>query len=143
MGNFFAELKRRHIYRVAAAYAVVAWVLLQLVNNVAPILDLPVWVARAFLLALVIGFPVAVLLAWIVEAAPQNATTGKSAVPVQSSTKVDWVVAGALIVVIALVSYQQLSPVASPTTVKQAKIANGSDDAGGISIAVLPFSNLS
>lgn len=41
MANFFAELKRRHIYRVAAAYAVVAWVLLQLVNNIAPALRLP------------------------------------------------------------------------------------------------------
>lgn len=52
MGNFLAELKRRHIYRVAAAYAVLAWLLLQLVNNVAPVLDLPPWVARTFLLAL-------------------------------------------------------------------------------------------
>ena len=52
MGNLFAELKRRHIYRVAAAYAVVAWVLLQLVNNVAPILELPPWIGRAVLLLL-------------------------------------------------------------------------------------------
>jgi hypothetical protein len=43
MRHFFAGLKRRHIYRVAAAYAVVAWVLLQLVNNVPPVLDLPPW----------------------------------------------------------------------------------------------------
>ena len=43
METFLAELKRRHIYRVAAAYAVVAWVLLQLVNNVEPILKLPDW----------------------------------------------------------------------------------------------------
>src|SRR5258708_29836483 len=103
MGNLFAELKRRHIYRVAAAYAVVAGVLLQLVNNVAPVLDLPVWVARAFLLALAIGFPLAVLLAWIVEAAPQNAVKNAAAAP--SSTKVDWVVADSLVVVIALMSY--------------------------------------
>ena len=41
MEKFFAELKRRHMYRVAAAYAVVAWVLLQLVNNLAPGLNLP------------------------------------------------------------------------------------------------------
>jgi len=41
MGSFFAELKRRHIYRVAAAYAVVAWVLLQLFNNLMPIMKLP------------------------------------------------------------------------------------------------------
>ncbi len=145
MGGFFAELKRRHIYRVAAAYAVVAWVLLQLVNNVAPILDLPVWVARAFLLALVIGFPVAVLLAWIVEAAPQNAVGNgaKNAAPAPSSTKVDWVIAGALIVVIALVSYQQLAPSQSVRTAQASATPAVSAPAGGISIAVLPFGNLS
>ena len=49
MANFFAELRRRHIYRVGAAYAVVAWLLLQFVNNVAPVLDLPPWIARAIL----------------------------------------------------------------------------------------------
>src|SRR5262252_2647750 len=100
MAEFFAELKRRHIYRVAAAYAVIAWLLLQLVNNVAPVLDLPVWVARAFLLALIIGFPIAVLLAWIVEAAPSNASekASKIASPAPSSSKPDWIVAGALVV---------------------------------------------
>ena len=72
MSNFFAELKRRHIYRVAAAYAVLAWLLLQLVNNVAPVLDLPLWVARAFLLLLVVGFPVTLFFAWMREFAPTD-----------------------------------------------------------------------
>src|ERR1700704_2047417 len=85
MANFFAELKRRHIYRVAAAYAVVAWVLLQLVNNVAPVLDLPVWVARAFLLALVIGFPVALFFAWMRELAPAGGSSARAA-----TGKLDW-----------------------------------------------------
>src|SRR6266568_781953 len=105
MGNFFAELKRRHIYRVAAAYAVVAWVLLQLVNNVAPVLDLPPWVARAFLLLLVIGFPITLLIAWMRELAPADSATARAA-----TGKLDWALIGALIVVIALVSYQQLAP---------------------------------
>ena len=48
MGGFFAELKRRHIYGVAAAYAVAAWILLQLVNNVAPALKLPDWAVPFF-----------------------------------------------------------------------------------------------
>src|SRR6185503_10342059 len=103
MGHFFAELKRRHIYRVAAAYAVVAWVLLQIVNNVAPVLDLPPWVARAFLLALVIGFPVTLLIAWTRELASADAST-------PATTRLDYVIAGALLVVIALISYQQLAP---------------------------------
>ena len=67
MTKFLAELKRRHVYRVAAAYAVVAWVLLQLVSNVAPILDLPPWIARAVLMFLVLGFPISLLLAWMFD----------------------------------------------------------------------------
>ena len=70
MADFFAELKRRHVYRVGAAYAVVAWVLLQLVANVAPILDLPPWIARTILLLLGIGFPVALIFAWVQQLAP-------------------------------------------------------------------------
>src|SRR6266566_2354412 len=102
MGNLFAELKRRNIYRVGAVYAVVAWVLLQLTANVSPILDLPPWIARTILLVLVIGFPVALVLAWTVET--------KSPAAVGAATRIDFVLAGALIVVIALVSYQQFAP---------------------------------
>ena len=63
LGNFLTELKRRHIYRVAASYAVVAWILLQRVKTVAPVLDLPVWVARTCLLLLALGFPIAIFFA--------------------------------------------------------------------------------
>src|SRR5262245_59169441 len=104
MGGFFAELKRRQMFRVAAAYAVVAWLLLQIVNNVAPVLDLPVWVARAFLLALVIGFPIALLFVWMRELAPADPAAPKAA-----TTRLDYALIGALILVIALVSYQQLA----------------------------------
>src|SRR5258706_14352811 len=143
MGNFFAELKRRHIYRVAAAYAVVAWVLLQLVNNVAPILDLPPWVARAFLLLLVIGFSAALFFAWMRELAPADGATARGA-----AGRLDWALMGALVVVIALVSYQQLAPATGAKPAQQAAVATASSPAspaqpGAISIAVLPFVNLS
>ena len=138
MADFFAELKQRHIYRVAAAYAVVAWVLLQLVNNVAPILELPAWIARAFLLLLVIGFPVALVLAWVLELKAPPATVDGT--PVRTAaTRMDFVLAGALAVVIALILYQQLAPSTGARTA-QASVAAQS---GGISVAVLPFGNLS
>src|SRR5262245_50529940 len=89
MGGFFAELKRRQMFRVAAAYAVVAWLILQVVNNVAPILDLPVWVARAFLLALVIGFPIALLFVWMRDLAPAEPSAQKAAV-----SRIDYVLIG-------------------------------------------------
>ncbi len=130
MGSFFSEFKRRHIYRVAAAYAVVAWVLLQLVANVAPILELPPWVARALLLLLVIGFPLAILLAWARE--PEGDASQRA-------------MTGGLVLVIALVAYQELAP--ADRTVVQSGVdatrAAANSPATALSIAVLPFSNLS
>ncbi len=140
MANFLAELKRRNIYRVGAAYAVVAWVLLQLAANVAPILDLPTWIARTVLLLLVMGFPVALVFAWVHEIAPDSRALRAP------NSKLDWFLAGALVVVIALVSYQQLAPTRTAQEqqrgVDSARAASATP-AGAISLAVLPFTNLS
>jgi TolB-like protein len=138
MANFLAEFKRRHIYRIAAAYAVVAWVLLQLFNNVAPILELPPWVARAVLLLLVMGFPVALLFTWMHQL---SSTEGTVARP--TTGKLDWLLIGALVVVIALVSYQQLAPSQATRTALLTGVASSQLQAGGIAIAVLPFANVS
>jgi TolB-like protein len=144
MANLLAELKRRHIYRVAAAYAVVAWVLLQLFNNVTPILESPPWVGRVILLLLVMGFPVAILLAWVRELAPADGTAGRAV-----TNKLDWVLIGALIVVIVGGAYQQFAPTPGAGTavrqeagVETARQAAASPK-GAISIAVLPFTNMS
>jgi TolB-like protein len=137
MQKILAELKRRQMFRVAAAYAVVSWLLLQIVNNVAPVLDLPVWVARAFLLALVIGFPIALLFVWMRDLAPADASAPKPA-----TTKLDYVLAGGLILVIALLSYQQLAPT-NAVRREASVVAAGAPVSGGISIAVLPFANVS
>ena len=144
MANLFAELKRRHIYRVAAAYAVVAWVLLQLVANVSPILDLPPWIARSILLLLVIGFPIALVFAWVQQLAPEGGALTRV-----STGKLDWALVSALLIVIALVSYQQLAPAPAAKTAQgqQAGVAasrvTSATQAGAVSIAVLPFTNLS
>jgi TolB-like protein len=141
MADFFAELKRRQMFRVAVAYAVVAWLLLQIVNNVAPVLDLPPWVARAFLLALVVGFPIALLFVWMRELPPAD-----SSAPRTATTKLDYVLTGGLVVVIGLLSYQQLAPSAATNSkdagVEAAKMAAAAP-ATAISLAVLPFENLS
>jgi len=137
MGGFFAELKRRQMFRVAAAYAVVAWLLLQVVNNVAPVLDLPPWVARAFLLALVIGFPIALLFVWMRDLAPADGSAPKHA-----TTKLDYVLAGGLILVIALLSYQQLATT-NDAVRTEASVAAAGASPTGVSIAVLPFANVS
>jgi len=151
MGNFFAELRRRHIYRVGAAYAVVAWVLTQLVGVLMPVFDLPAWIARALLLFLAIGFLVALQLAWIVEAAPAAAgQKGKHGpAPHASDGRVDWILAGALAIVIAIFAYQQFGPAPATRTAEQqqagvaAARAASATQADAISIAVLPFANMS
>jgi len=70
--NFFAELKRRNVYKVAAAYAVVAWLLMQIASQIFPFFDIPNWVVRLVVLLLIIGFPIALIIAWAFEATPEG-----------------------------------------------------------------------
>ena len=70
--SFFAELKRRNVYKVAVAYAVVAWLLMQVASQIFPFFDIPNWVVRLVILLLVIGFPVALIIAWAFEVTPEG-----------------------------------------------------------------------
>ena len=70
--NFFAELKRRNVYKVAIAYAVVAWLLMQVASQIFPFFEIPNWAVRLVVLLLVIGFPVALILAWAFELTPEG-----------------------------------------------------------------------
>ena len=70
--NFFAELKRRKVYRVAVAYVVVAWVLIQVATQVFPFFEIPNWTVRLVITALVLGFPVAAILAWAYDITPSG-----------------------------------------------------------------------
>ena len=66
------ELKRRHVWRVAVAYAIVAWLLVQIATQVFPFFNIPNWVVRVVVLLLVLGFPVVVALAWVYEVTPEG-----------------------------------------------------------------------
>src|SRR4030088_2489887 len=78
--NFFAELKRRNVYKVAVAYGVVSWLLIQIATQVFPIFEIPNWAARMVVVLLLLGFPVALILAWAYELTPEG---------LQRTTKVD------------------------------------------------------
>ncbi len=67
MADFFAELKRRHIWRIAGGYAVVAWLLLQLFNNLTPVLKMPDWTGTMLLAMLIAGFPAALIVGWTAD----------------------------------------------------------------------------
>ena len=81
--SLFQELRRRKVFRVALAYLVVAWVLLQVVDVIAPMLELPGWVGKFVLLLLVVGLPVAILLAWAFELTPDGVKrdSGRDVIP--------------------------------------------------------------
>src|SRR5215472_15289896 len=70
--SFFAELKRRNVYKVAVAYAIVGWLLVQIATQVFPFFEIPNWGVRLVVLAIIIGLPIALVLAWAFELTPEG-----------------------------------------------------------------------
>ena len=137
--NFFAELKRRNVYKVAIAYIVGGWALSQGIAQVFPVFDIPNWVIRLIVLLIIIGLPIALVLAWTLEITPEGIKRTETADAMPAATrkkKHAWiyvVVIGAAISIglFFLGRYSAGNKAASP-----AGISNKS-------IAVLPFDNLS
>ncbi|HEX4667568.1 MAG TPA: hypothetical protein VH207_13305, partial [Chthoniobacterales bacterium] len=72
VGAFFTELKRRNVYKVAIAYSVVAWLLVQVATQIFPFFAIPHWVVRMIVLLIIVGFPIAVIFAWAFELTPEG-----------------------------------------------------------------------
>ncbi|MGB9054787.1 MAG: serine/threonine-protein kinase, partial [Pseudolabrys sp.] len=70
--SFFAELKRRNVYKVAIAYGVVAWLLMQVASQIFPFFEIPNWAVRLVVLLLILGFPIALVLAWAFDLTPEG-----------------------------------------------------------------------
>jgi TolB-like protein/Tfp pilus assembly protein PilF len=134
--NFFAELRRRNVYRVAIAYAVVAWLLMQIATQVFPFLEIPNWAIRLVIMLLALGFPIALILAWAYELTPEGIKRTDQIEPGQRSRNRGWIyvviVAGAISVSLFLFGHYT-------TSSKQ----SGSVELPTKSIAVLPFENFS
>ncbi len=77
--NFFSELKRRNVYKVAVAYGVVAWLLMQVASQIFPFFEIPNWVVRLVVLLLIIGFPIVLVIAWAFEATPEGIKSTEAA----------------------------------------------------------------
>jgi TolB-like protein/Tfp pilus assembly protein PilF len=133
--NFFAELKRRNVYKVAIAYGVVAWLLMQVASQIFPFFEIPNWGVRLVVLLLVIGFPVAIILAWAFELTPEGLKRTEVAdeLPRKSEQNRAWI----YVVIIAGVVAAGLFFFGRYTSSKQG--AEMSEK----SIAVLPFENRS
>src|SRR4051794_11188901 len=139
--SFFGELKRRNVYKVAVAYAVVAWLLVQVATQVFPFLEIPNWVVRLVIALVVIGFPIALVTAWAFEATPEGIkrTETADAMPAAARQKKHtwiYVVLVAAILSIGLFFLGRYSAGSKPLSAAR----NGLVDK---SIAVLPFDNLS
>lgn len=143
--NFFAELKRRNVYKVAVAYAVVGWLLVQVATQVFPFFEIPNWVVRLVVLAIVIGFPIALVIAWAFELTPQG---------LKRTEDVDLAAQGQrkshawIYVVIIGAAFSIGLIFIGRYTARNAASAAGTEAATGSSvpqksIAVLPFENLS
>jgi TolB-like protein/Flp pilus assembly protein TadD len=137
--KFVTELKRRNVYRAAVAYAVVAWFLTQLTTQVFPFFEIPNSAVRFVVIALAVGFPIAMLLSWLYELTPEGIVRTEDLDPVQARSvqraagrMLDFIIIGVLLLVIAMLI------VGRPPFYRQA-----GESISRKSIAVLPFENLS
>src|SRR5881392_1929162 len=153
----FAELKRRNVYKVAVAYAVVSWLLIQAASIVLPAFDAPAWAMKVLLVALAVGFPLAIIFAWAFEITPEGIKLEKDVDRHQSiahhtGRKLIGITGALALIAAGLFAFQlvrsksQLSAYISPSV----PTASGAPAAAAVataisdkSIAVLPFDSLS
>ena len=147
--NFFTELKRRNVYKVAVAYAVVAWLLVQVATQVFPFFEIPNWAVRLVVLVLIAGFPVSLVFSWAFEITPEGIVRETDVEPGKSIThhtgkKVVAITIVLAIVASGLLAFRLFGPKlivprhdASPA---RTEVATAIQEK---SIAVLPFDSLS
>jgi TolB-like protein/Flp pilus assembly protein TadD len=159
--GFFGELKRRNVYKVAVAYAVVSWLLIQVATQVFPFFEIPNWAVRFVVLLLILGFPVALILSWAFEITPEGIKRESEVAHERSKTRhtgrrivgltiVVAVIAAGLLVFQLVRSKSAVTPRSASEQLRrdrQSEAATGSTgpaaEIAAKSIAVLPFDNLS
>ncbi len=151
--SLFNELKRRHVFRIGIAYLVVAWLIVQVVAAITPMLDLPNWLGKTVLVLLGVGFLVALILAWAFEMTPEGVKRtdeldeAAPRRPVSIGRTLNVVILAALVLAVGFLVWRQYSgaPVQTAQTVPiLAPVAKlPASDALPNSVAVLPFENLS
>ena len=157
MASVWEELKRRNVVRVAIAYAIVSWLILQITDVLTPLLHLPEWVGGFVFLLLVIGFLLALILSWAYELTPEGLKKEKDVDRSESIThvtgrKLDFVIIAMLVVALGYFAYDKfvLDPdrdaleIEAAVQVAEEQVADPAGPQDSIkSIAVLPFVNMS
>ena len=150
--NFFAELKRRNVYKVAVAYAVVGWLVIQISSTVLPTFHAPEWVVQTLVVLVALGFPIALVLAWAFELTPEGIKRAEDVAPGESITRKTGRKLVGITVVLAVIAaglfaFQFLRGKPAATPGPGATVASVAPPALLLipekSIAVLPFENLS
>jgi TolB-like protein/Flp pilus assembly protein TadD len=147
---FIAELKRRNVFRVGAAYAIVAWLLIEVASVILPTFKTPEWVMQAFTTLVILGFPVALVFAWAFELTPEGIKRESDVDSAESITRVtgrklDFAIIGLLLIAVAFMFVDNYVLEAEP---EQVEVAAEAIPAAELverekSIAVLPFDNIS
>src|SRR5881394_705446 len=134
--NFLGELRRRNVYRVAVAYGVVGWLIIQIASQIFPVLEIPNWCVRLVVILLLLGFPIAMILTWAYELTPEGIKRTEDVVSTEAARrpitqKLNLTIIAVLVCAVAFLIWQRYysSPYAAAIPEK--------------SIAVLPFENFS
>jgi len=150
--NFFKELKRRNVYKVAAAYAVVAWLLIQAASIILPTFEAPAWTMKVLIAALAMGFPLALIFAWAFEITPEGIRRAEEVARNESIThrtgrKLIGITIALAVTAAGLLVFRFMLPKPAASTDRSATPAPAPAAASPAiaekSIAVLPFQNLS
>jgi TolB-like protein/Flp pilus assembly protein TadD len=151
--NFFAELKRRNVYKVAVAYAVISWLLIQAASILFPTFEAPSWVMKVFVAVIVLGFPAALIVSWAFEITPEGLKLEAEVAPSESRTRRTGrkivgitVVLGVIATGLMLFQFLRLKNTVTPRSIEAAPASGTAAASSAIpqkSIAVLPFENLS
>ena len=147
--SLFAELRRRNVFRVGVAYAVVAWLLMQMADLLFPVFGAPDWALRIFVIVLLLGLPVALLVSWVFELTPEGVKREKdidrsASVTRSTGRKLDRVIIVALVIALGYFIWERqarIEPAAKPSTESSAAVEEPAPNKR--SIAVLPFVNMS
>ena len=148
--NFFAELKRRNVFKVAAAYIIIGWLIMQAGDTLAPALHLPEWINSALAFFLILGFPLAMFFAWAFELTPEGIKKEKDVDRSQSITnvtgqKLNHTIIALLVLTLAYFVYDKF--LVRPQIAGDAEVVAETTSAAPVNdlrtIAVLPFVNMS
>jgi len=148
--NFFAELKRRNVIRMAGLYLVGAWLLTQVASTLLPAFDAPSWALRGLIITLALGFIPAVIFSWVFELTPQGLRREEDVAPERSITpqtgrRMDRTIIVALVLALGYFAFDKfvLTPRREAALVASALPNESRSAINAKSIAVLPFENLS